>query len=255
MSIWAISMMRDEADVAFDVVSHLFSEGVDGVLVANNLSVDDTGGELVRAGAEVVMDTERGYYQSQKMTHLANKAAHEFGATWIVPFDADEIWYRGTDQRLADYLNETDVDVVFADMLCHYETEDDALDETSPFRRMTWRTKNLNDASIPKVCFRWRDGAEMEMGNHGVKLPGNVSSERGLTIRHFQYRGFEHFQRKVTNGKQAYDASTLPEGYGAHWRELGAMDGRTLARVYRRKFMRNTAEMIFDPAPFRHHER
>ena len=173
MSIWAISMMRDEADVAFDVVSHLFSEGVDGVLVANNLSVDDTGGELVRAGAEVVMDTERGYYQSQKMTHLANKAAHEFGATWIVPFDADEIWYRGTDQRLADYLNETDVDVVFADMLCHYETEDDALDETSPFRRMTWRTKNLNDASIPKVCFRWRDGAEMEMGNHGVKLPGN----------------------------------------------------------------------------------
>lgn len=40
--VWAVGMMRDEADVAADVIAHLIDEGVNGIIVADNNSTDGT---------------------------------------------------------------------------------------------------------------------------------------------------------------------------------------------------------------------
>ena len=41
--VWAVSMVRDEADMICATIRQLVDEGVDGIIVANNRSVDDTG--------------------------------------------------------------------------------------------------------------------------------------------------------------------------------------------------------------------
>ena len=79
--VFAITMFRDEADVARRVLQHLISERVDSIIVADNGSTDGTRTQLegVKASTgipiEIVDDTEPGYWQAKKMTALAAKAA------------------------------------------------------------------------------------------------------------------------------------------------------------------------------------
>lgn len=239
-------MMRDEVDVAFDVVRHMYDQGCTFVIVADNLSIDGTHEELTRAGATVTFDKEPGYYQSAKMTKLAD-FAKEAGATWVVPFDADELWY-GLDRLTEDAPQ----NYATADLLNHYETGKDELDLASPFARMAWRRAEVGENSIPKVAVKWVQGMELQMGNHGVKWANKLGEPLVLPpLHHFQYRGFDHFRRKVRNGKQAYDASNLPAGYGAHWRELGALGDEELRRRYYEKFFHDDPEadgLVRDPA-------
>jgi glycosyltransferase involved in cell wall biosynthesis len=87
MSVWGVSMVKDEADIVRWTVATIV-EQVDHVLVADNGSTDGTRQLVESVGAEVVDDPEPAYYQSDKMSHLARVAASR-GADWIVPFDAD----------------------------------------------------------------------------------------------------------------------------------------------------------------------
>ena len=258
--VWAVGMMRDEADVAYAVLEHLADEGVDGILVADNLSTDATRCELERAANDltvpvvIVDDPEVGYYQSVKMTALAAQAA-ERGASLIVPFDADEVWYAHSD-TLANALRASDGDYVEAYMLNHFATALD-LDDPCPFRSMTYRKTAPNP--LCKVAFRWQQGAVIHQGNHGVTLPsGGRAAEPGdVGIRHFPYRSADHFRRKARNGLEAYRATTLAETEGAHWRQYGEILERhgadALDEVFRTWFWflaPCNADMVHDPAPF-----
>lgn len=230
--VYAISMMRDEADVARHVCLHLAEELVDGIIVADNLSTDCTRAELEAAKAEcaerfpaldfvIVDDAEPGYYQSRKMSALAALAASR-GATWIVPFDADEVW-ASNQYHLGDFLRGLgpDVWVARAPLWNHFGSALDEPGET-PFERMVWRHTDVG--ALPKVAFRWRPGAVVHQGNHGVALGGfEAATCGGLELRHFPYRSWDHFERKARNGAAAYAATDLPEEMGSHWRRYGAL--------------------------------
>lgn len=266
--VWGVSMMKDEADVAYHTVMHLAGEGLDGIIVADNGSTDGTLAELKRAESDlavsemeeerrcrlvVVDDPEIGYYQSRKMTGLAGMAADE-GAQWIVPFDADEIWYG--EHRLADMLRAThsNVGVVTALLYNHFRTGLDG-PEVNPFQSMIWR--QVQPGALPKVAFRYQADCRILQGNHGVEGVYG-SSVSGLEIRHFPYRSWEHFKRKAENGAKAYDATDLPIQEGAHWRGYGEILDRhgegALKEVYDKyfHFLSPVNEgMIPNPAPFR----
>jgi len=100
VSLWAVTMVRDELDIIEATLRHLESEGVEGIIVADNLSTDGTYEWLQDNAANfdcqllVQQDPDPAYYQSRKMTALAHQA-FELGAAWTLPFDADEIWYNG----------------------------------------------------------------------------------------------------------------------------------------------------------------
>lgn len=258
-------MMRDEEDVAEHVLMHMIDEGLDGIIVAENLSVDGTREAIYRANEyaeakgvqfEVHFDDEPGYYQSAKMTHLAD-IAHERGAHWIVPFDADEIWFAHRD-RLGVILRDMDkqTNIVQAPLLNHFET---ILDENDPlaFRRMVWR--QAHPAPLFKVAFRWKKGCVVEQGNHSVTLEKpKIGANHSIEIRHFPYRGFEHFKRKARNGAAAYAATDLPVDMGAHWRSYGRIleeSGEEALREVYNTYFRFTVPsemgMTHDPAPFR----
>lgn len=255
----AVSMMKDEGDVAYAVLAHLVSEGVDEIFVADNGSRDNTRQELLRAKEDfdipiqVIVDEEIGYYQSAKMTRLARRACR-YGPAWVIPFDADELWFG--EHRLADMLRDEspDVGVVNATIWNHYRTSLD-VDHGNPFQSMIWR--HLDKGALPKVAFRWQVGCVIHQGNHGVSDAGPVSATQ-LQIRHFPYRSFEHFKRKAINGSLAYKATDLPEHEGAHWRGYGEILERhgedALREVYEKYFeflSPMDAHMVRDPAPFR----
>lgn len=270
MIVLGVVMVKDEEDVIEDLVRHAFSERMDAVLVADNLSTDWTWG-IVRALQEefptlgLVTDDEPAYFQSRKMTDLANEAVEMFAGpaeeVWVVPMDADELWYH-PEMPLGDHLRCLGPQVagVHCSMWNHYVTDADEDEEESPFRRMVWRHWEQNP--LHKVCYRWSPELVIEQGNHHVR--GVETEWTGAAIRHFPYRSGEHFVKKAVNGKAAYDAAgdALRGRMGEHWRSYGRIveeHGADGASAWFREHFtysgeQREADMIRDPAPLRRWE-
>lgn len=279
--VWGVAMMRDEADVAVAAVTHLLEEGLDGVLVLDNRSTDGTGDLLrdlsARMGRITVMDDpDPAYYQSKKMTRLARLAREHHGAEWIVPFDADEVWY-STGGRLGDVLRSIPAgdgpQVIGAPLFNHFPSSIDP-DTGTPFADIGWRQPHPGE--LPKVCFRWDDHLDqIDQGNHSVTIAGRsyrsttadkgvldrdvppCPAERTVALRHFPYRTFDQFARKARNGAEAYAATDLPDTTGAHWRQYGRIldlhGPDALREVYETWFWHLApveASLIHDPAPW-----
>lgn len=255
---YGVSMVRDEVDVIEGTIRHMADE-VDRLIVADNGSTDGTREILDRLESEllltVVDDPEPAYYQSQKMTLLAEKAAAQ-GAEWIVPFDSDEIWYSrfGRIREVLDNLP-SNVTVAAATLYNHFCT---ALDEPgdNPFSSMVWRMRA--PGALPKVALRWEFGAVIEQGNHNCLMPSGGERLEVLELRHFPYRSPRQMVRKARNGAAAYKAAEgLPAEYGVHWRAYGEIIDRhgevALEDVFREHFWYLSpidSGMVHDPAPY-----
>lgn len=213
--IVGITMVRDEADIIGWTLGHLLAQ-VDHVIVADNLSVDDTRNIVASFDrVTVIDDDDPAYTQAAKMTRLAHMAG-DMGADWVVPFDADEAW------TLPD-LDALGGDVITASPMVYVPQPTDS-DNPNPLVRFEWRLPNPEPQH--KVLFRYHPDAVLHMGQHDVDHPG--ARVPGATVRHYQYRSLEQVRRKVTNGVGAYNASALPKLYGSHWRDLDAMDDQAL---------------------------
>jgi Glycosyl transferase family 2 len=229
--VWAVGMVRDEADIIGTVVRHLLGQGVARVLIADNLSTDGTHEileDLARTQpVTVLMDRLPDYYQGEKTTLLARAAARG-GASWVIPFDADEIWMAPSGS-VTDWLAACDAAVVQAPMFNHVPTAGDDLSEPDPVRRLRWRKTQPN--RLHKVAFRAHGRARVAYGNHGVSRRGPRTA--GLQIRHFPYRSEEQFVRKLRQGSAALNATDLTDQIGKVWRGLGARDDDGLRDAWR----------------------
>ncbi len=262
MAIFAIGMVKDEADVIAHTILHTLGEGVDRFLIADNNSTDGTRdllNDLSKKHPEVTVldDPDPAYFQSEKMSNLAKRAGSE-GAEWIIPIDADELWF--APHSIANWLGDMSVNVVKAQLFNHFQTAVDQEGDT-PFDRMVYR--QAEPGVLPKVAFRYRKGAVIHQGNHGVDLspdrlnPLDQASLGGLEIRHFPYRSVEQFIRKAQNGAAAYKATNMHPSEGAHWRQYGELLERggeeALKQVYEQWFYFTVPAlegMVLDPAPF-----
>jgi hypothetical protein len=227
MSLWAVTMVKDELDILPFTLQNLYAQGVDGVIVADNMSTDGTWEWLkALAGAPeqdsliVLRDEEVGYYQSRKMSALAHQA-FSLGAEWVIPFDADEYWYSvaGPDHTIGETLAVLGphVTCLAALLFNYFPMEGDNPLEVNPFRRIIHR--DPQPARLPKVVVRNAAGAVIEQGNHGVV--GARPAPSPIRVGHFPWRSPRQFERKVRNGAAAYRATDLPPDAGAHWRSYG----------------------------------
>jgi len=198
----AVSMVRDEADVIRETVEILLLQGA-RVVVSDNRSVDGTRDRLAGLPVTLIQDHDPAYNQSAKMTRLASIFATE--GEWVIPFDADEHWH-GVDE-LDKY---PDFDQAHARPHVHIGAG------------------HIGPEPFPKVAFRWKPGAVIEMGNHGVTGAGHRILHDVLEVCHFQYRSLEQVRRKVRNGVEAYNHTTMPASFGSHWRQLAALSDQDL---------------------------
>jgi len=231
----AVSMMHDEEDVCVQVVRHLLAEGVDQVLVADNLSTDRTRAlltELERSDGTrllVVDDPDPEYRQGEKMTALAREAHRLWRADWIVPFDADELWsgQTGSLREAIEAAAAAGYDAATADSFDFYPQPTDDPDDPDPFTRIRWCQCPM---VAHKTAFRYRPDRVISAGNHAVWPEGRVA-ESVLTIRHYGVRSLEQARAKFRHGR-----TVLPTGWasgaGDHWRTLGALDDEQFAAWY-----------------------
>lgn len=227
MSVVGICRCKDEADIIAATVGAMLKQ-VDRVIVADNGSTDGTRDLLADLAREnrsltVIDDDEVAYYQSAAMSHLAWRAADEGrrADTWIVPFDADELWtVEGT--TLGEFLGPMSaffLSIVQFELYDYVPSAADPLDE-DPTRRIQWR--RAARAALPKVACRYAQPVLIEQGNHGAQYAPKTISAPGM-VRHFPYRSPEQMVRKAVNGAAAYAATSLPDDIGAHWRQYGAL--------------------------------
>lgn len=218
--IVGIAMVKDEADIIARSVGNMLTQ-VDRVIVADNGSTDGTREILAELDVTLINDPEPAYYQSAKMTKLAQKAG-QMGARWVVPFDADELWYSpfGT---IKDVLNAIPANwrVASAQLYDHVATAVDPHEALDPVARISWR--RVDPLPLPKVAARFHPDLIIHQGNHGASYtyePGVLPGQ--LVVRHFPYRSVEQFIRKVRNGAAAYKAAVdLNPDFGGHWRKWG----------------------------------
>lgn len=265
MKIAAILMVRDEQDIIYHTIVHLCEEGITTIVIADNMSTDNTLEEIKKAKkvvekschVEIIEDNEVGYYQSKKMTNLAQIAHEKFMCKWIIPCDSDEIWYSktGSIYETINALPEN-INVITADLYNHFPTALDVPDIV-PFKSLVWRQQKKG--ALPKVAMKYHKGMIIEQGNHSVTYPVAIHSSDALEIRHFPYRTWEQFKNKAVNGLKAYQATDLPEDMGGHWRSYGKLIEkwgdevveREVFRKYFYFFSPTDNEMVCDPAPFR----
>lgn len=221
-SVWAVTMVKNEADVIGHSVLHLLRQGVDGVIVADNLSTDRTPEVLRGLSAQdsrvyVGTDSMQEYYQGRKMSHLAY-LAHRAGAEWVVLFDADEFWFAegGT---VADYLRSIDgAAVVRCALHDGRATSIDGidLDDSSAQIRLEERVRMI------KVAIRPDGWVWVNDGNHeAVDLPGPRAD--GLFGVHLPRRSLDQYTRKVTQGTQSIATANVPENFAYHWKAAAAL--------------------------------
>lgn len=221
-NIWGICIARDEEDIIRYSVGNIARQ-VTHVLVADNRSTDRTR-EILEGidNVEVTDDDDVGYYQSRKMSSLAEKA-RRLGAEWIIPFDADEIWLAKGEINLHEAIEELPYGTMIAEatMFDHVATGIDK-PYVNPLRRIRWRRNQ--QLPLRKVACRAVRGLVIRMGNHSVVMPDKSYPAAALdrfVVRHFPYRSPEQFVRKARNGAEAYKATDLAESIGAHWRGYG----------------------------------
>lgn len=246
MTLFGITMVKDEADVIETTLRHHFAEGVEHIIALDHMSTDGTR-EILKALADefplsIVDETDPGYWQSEYMSRLASMA-WEQGATWVLPFDADEIFYSTVGGTIADALDGFPAETMFCWGWDHLPVLEG---DGSPMHRMPWR--RADHQQLAKVCFRASPDAVLNMGNHSVIRTGR-RAEGALAYRHFQWRNFEQMVRKVRQGKAAYDATDLHETHGAHWRDLGARSTEELGEEWLR--LCSPDGLVYDPAPIR----
>ena len=126
-------LIKDEADVIEFTLRHLAAH-VDEILVYENMSTDGTREILDRLAASempgliVVDDEDPAYYQARKMTALAALAL-ERGHQWVIPCDADEVWYVNNDpgRPIRSFLGGLGREVCFitAAMFNHFPSSED----------------------------------------------------------------------------------------------------------------------------------
>lgn len=265
LSVWGITMVVDEEDIIGYTLSHLLSQGLDGIVIADNMSKDRTRSILeglsdrYPAGRIIIVDdNELAYHQSAKMTELGHKAA-ECGAEIVIPFDADELVYSTVPGKtVADLLAESKFEAVAIPMWNHYCTLSDVPGEINPYRRMPWMLKK--PSTLGKAAYRYSSDYTVAAGNHqildhGVLVPGD---DIGLALRHFAWRDEDQWIRKIIRGSRAMIAAPdIPRTTCLHWREYGealAEKGVEALKDHYRKYftfgLNPTDKMILDPAPY-----
>jgi glycosyltransferase involved in cell wall biosynthesis len=256
MATFGISLMKDEEDICYWTVKQMLTQ-VDKVIVLDNNSSDGTRKLLLSLGVEVLDDPDPAHYQSKKMTDLAKYARNQ-GADWIIPFDADEIWYSPFYPRIADALARIEPQWLAVSVALYNQvpTGEDDLTETDLPRQICWR--RLERGALDKVACRWRDDLVIGEGNHSAYYDGGTTIiPNQLVIRHYPYRSVEQFVRKARNGAKALALTHLDYSVGQHWRDYGNLlesygEQVLMGVFYAHFYSKNPYEdetLIYDPAP------
>jgi hypothetical protein len=221
-SVWGVCLARNEEDIIARTVRHMLDQGLDGVIVVDNLSTDATRAILDSLAAadprvHVGTDQQVGFHQGGKVSYLAH-VAWRAGADWVVPFDADEFWY-AEGRSVASFLRAQQVDSVWCDFRNVYPTAEDGEIDLTRSRPVQ---VERHESAWMRVCFRARRWVWVGEGNHALR-ESTETPTRGLHMLHYSYRSLEQYSRKVVHGVEALEAAGKDATIATHWRHWASI--------------------------------
>lgn len=225
-------LVRDEEEILEANMRYHLGQGIDHIIVTDNLSSDRSReiiqGFVSQGVATYLFEDADTHSQSRWVTRMARMAHETFHADWVVHSDADEFWVPVGHQSLATFFSEChEWDIIEArrhDFVC--VQDETAKDRSRPFwERMTYRKRvSLNPLGNPlpsKVAHRSSANAVVADGNHavyGIDRPRKL--REGLEILHFPLRSRSQYINKIRVGGRALMNNTeLPLNVGATWRK------------------------------------
>jgi hypothetical protein len=225
-------LVRDEEEILEANMRYHLDQGIDHIIVTDNLSSDRSReiiqGFVSQGVATYLFESADTHSQSRWVTRMARMACETLHADWVVHSDADEFWIPVGHQSLATFFSECqEWDIIEAqrhDFVC--VQDETAKDRPRPFwERMTYRkTVSLNPLGNPlppKVAHRASANAVVADGNHAVSgLERPRKLQGGLEILHFPLRSRTQYINKIRVGGRALMNNTeLPLKVGATWRK------------------------------------
>jgi hypothetical protein len=226
-------LVRDEADIVDEQISFHLDAGVDFVVATDNRSEDGTTEILERHAREghlhLIREHGDDLRQTEWVTRMAQLAATELGADWVINTDADEFWWpQGT--GLKDVLSA--VPERYGVVRGAWRNFVPRPDDDRPFfERMTVRLARPAFHHHPlsthsKSAHRAVRDVRVGRGNHEAFGTGLLPL-RGwypIEILHFPVRSLEHCVRKYVTQFVALDKNAekgipnhMAEAYRA-WR-------------------------------------
>ncbi len=207
-------LVRDEADIVEQCLKHHLSNGVDGFIVTDNGSKDNTRKLLSSHSGVLKIIDESSYTYNQDMwvTKMA-RMAYLCGATWVLNIDADEFWYG------MEYLK--DIPPLYGQVLIKEIYDHIALTpgDTS-FDRASQPYYYKRQTTHGKVIHRANEHVRVVFGNHRVKgIPGKyLRHSPYFYIHHYPNRTLHHFRKKCEYAG-SYVTRVTPN-VKTHWRQL-----------------------------------
>jgi Glycosyl transferase family 2 len=241
--IWGVSSTRDEDDIVGASTRHMLAE-CDHVIIENHCSTDGTAAILARLAEQhprlhLYHDPDPVYDQASTMNELVAKATAQ-GATWVVPFDTDEVW-TSPQGLLRDVLPTVADDCVEAVVYEHVPRPHDR--GANPLLRMKYRRERPWDWA--KVAIRTGRGLHLSAGQHGA---GGASVARSVVVvRHFPYRSVEQAHRRVARNAVAAGHA------GDTWQYGGLHQQFQKPALFAEWWSGLTSPegLVYDPAPVR----
>ncbi len=222
-------LARDEEDIIDYAMKFHLEQGVDHIIVTDNLSIDSTPAivqRYVQQGvATYIREEGDNHDQSVWVTRMARMAADRFKAAWVINTDADEFWLPDTG-TLGEYFRSIPfwynrLVVRRHDFLCLKRSEGEFWERMIYRKRVS--TNALGRPLPPKCAHRGSRRVVVAVGNHsvsGMDPRPALRKEDGIGILHFPIRSADHYTHKIRVGGEALEKNTtFAKSIGATWRE------------------------------------
>ena len=258
MQIFAVMMVRNEADILRVNLLHHLALGVDRFLIVDNGSCDGTDRILEELSRDKRIRWRRdpGPYRQSEITTLLAREAFREGAGWVIPIDADEFWYApGGDFR--GVLEKSPAGALQVEVLNFIQRREQRQAAPDALLHMTRRvplpvgplecvqelvqTRQFAYVEMmysPKFVSRPTARIEIAMGNHGVTgVQGPVEATDEILCLHAVLRSRSALEAKVEQGARVEELGLGPlQGWHVRrWRRLaeaGELEDEWLANSY-----------------------
>lgn len=226
-------LVRDEQDIIATNIEYHLSQGIDLIIVTNNLSIDKTPAILkkyVSSGdVHLINENSDNYAQHKWVTYMAEIAVNHYNADWILHCDADEFWIPDDHSKtlktvlteLSDGINVGSAKRV--NFLPPRHSEEEQYFVHSMNIREIRSLNAIGQPIPPKICHRGLQNIIVKQGNHHVEVNGErlMPAELPITIYHYPLRSYAQFENKIKLGGAAYERNTdLEKCIGSTWRSL-----------------------------------
>jgi glycosyltransferase involved in cell wall biosynthesis len=243
LNLWAVGIVRNEADILRVTVRHHLKQGVDRFLFLDNESTDGTPELLDQLTRLAPLEWRRhpGHFRQHELLTLLAQEAYLRGADWVLPLDADEFWW-APDSTIRSVLERTAAGALRIQLITFVQRREQIADTTGGLLTMTRRVEQpigsvdeiaaLVDSNeiafvehkyAPKWLPRARASLAIGWGNHtltGAKEPLADCNE--IVCLHAAIRSRAVLERKVDAARPAEDlAEYLTQAWHVRrWRRI-----------------------------------